>query len=82
MAARIASRRDGSSAIWRLFFFDVLGCFIELRQQLNEPVRNTLLDDIVVQGAKLIADLGLDIAVKESLRNTAHFSSPFRRLSP
>jgi hypothetical protein len=50
----------------RLFSADDPGGFVQLRQQSSEPIRNPLLNDIIVRDAQLTAYLGLDIAVEGS----------------
>jgi hypothetical protein len=41
--------------------------YIKLSDQLREPVRNPLPDDVVVHGAELVSDSGLNFGVQAAL---------------
>ena len=43
-----------------------LGGPVQLKQQMSKPIRDPLLDDILVDDAQLNPDLGLDIASEGS----------------
>src|SRR5262245_18766371 len=65
--ARMASRTDGSrvtcgSLSPRSRF--LAAALVDAVQQIDEAVRNALVHHVVIEGAELLADLGLDVAAE------------------